>query len=301
MGDRSQVQREVAAYAAVALAALCWSGNHVLGRAIAGQIPPVAISMLRWGIPALLLLPFALPHLRRDARALWDHIWIIAALAAMGGAIFGTLQYVGLQYTTAINVSVLNSVTPVLIIAAGLMIFGDPVSWRQMLGIAISLAGVLAIIAKGDPAVFAGLDLNWGDLIIVFNQVVFAVYSAMLRLRPQIHWLSFTFTMAVISALVTAPAAGIEYWSGSRMPWTWETLAVIGYVSIFPSVVATVAWIRGVDLIGQGRAGALLHLIAIYSAVLASLLLGEHLMPFHFAGFGLILGGVWLAAHKATR
>ena len=299
MGDHSPLRRDAVAYGAIALAALCWSGNHVLGRAIAGHIPPVAISMLRWAIPALILLPFALPHLRRDARVLRDHIWIIAVLATMGGAIFGTLQYVGLQYTTAINVSVLNSVAPVFIIAAGLLMFGDAVSGRQIVGIAISLTGVLAIVAKGDPGVLAGLDFNWGDLIILFNQGIFAVYSAYLRLRPKIHWLSFTFAMAAISALVTAPAMIVEHWAGYRMPWTWETLAVIGYVSIFPSVVATIAWIRGVDLIGQSRAGALLHLIAIFSAVLASLLLGERLMPFHFAGFGLILCGVWLAAHKA--
>ena len=298
MDDRSSLRRDAVAYMAVALAGLCWSGNHILGRAIAGHIPPVAISMLRWAIPALILLPFALPHLRRDAPLLRAHFWIIAFLATTGGAIFGTLQYVGLQYTTAINVSVLNSMAPVLIIAAGMMIFGDTVTWRQVVGIAVSLTGVLAIVAKGDLGVLVALDVNWGDLIIIFNQGIFAVYSAYLRLRPKIHWLSFTFTMAAISALVTAPAMLIEHLSGNQLQLTWETLAAIGYVSIFPSVVATVAWIRGVDLIGQGRAGAMLHLIALYSAVLASLLLGERLMPFHFVGFALIIGGVWLAARK---
>ena len=91
----------------------------------------------------------------------------------------------------------------------------------------------------------------------------------------------------------------IEHMSGYTLQLDGETLAALAYVSIFPSVVATVVWNKGVDLIGPGRAGAMLHLIALYSAIMASLLLGERLMPFHFAGFALIISGVWLAARKA--
>src|SRR6185295_14734911 len=106
------------AYLLVALAALCWSGNHILGRAIAGHVPPFAISTVRWVVPALILWPFAHRHLRQDWPVIRRHWSVFLFLALTGGTVFGALQYIGLQYTTAINVSVLNSLAPVLIVAA---------------------------------------------------------------------------------------------------------------------------------------------------------------------------------------
>lgn len=287
------------AYLLVAISALCWSGNHILGRAIAGHVPPLAISAIRWLLPALILWPFARPHLKRDWPAIRQHWKLIVFLGLIGGALFGALQYVGLQYTTAINVSVLNSLAPVLIGAAGVALFGDRLTGMQMLGIAVSLAGVLVIISKASLAALGNLGFNWGDVIILFNMATWAVYSACLRLRPPLHWLSFTFTLAVISGLATLPFWMLEHAGGLTLQPTLLTAGALAYVSIFPSLVAYACWNRGVELIGANRAGVFLHLVPLYSAVLAGFLLGESLMLYHVAGFLLILGGVWLAAHKA--
>jgi drug/metabolite transporter (DMT)-like permease len=287
------------AYLLIAISALCWSGNHILGRAIAGHVPPFAISTVRWLMPALILWPFARPHLARDWPAIRRHWKLILFLGIIGGALFGALQYIGLQYTTAINVSVLNSLAPVLIGMAGVALFRDRLTGRQMLGIAVSLAGVLVIISKASLAALGTLGFNWGDLIILFNMVMWAVYSACLRLRPPLHWLSFTFALALISGVATAPFWIWEHASGFTLQPTLLTVGALAYVSIFPSLVAYAGWNRGVDLIGANRAGVFLHLVPLYSAVLAGLLLGESLMLYHVAGFLLILGGVWLAARKA--
>lgn len=283
----------------VAIAALCWSGNHILGRAIAGHVPPFAISTIRWLLPALILWPFARPYLARDWPAIRQSWKLILFLGIIGGALFGALQYVGLQYTTAINVSVLNSLAPVLIGAAGVALFGDRLTGRQMLGIAVSLAGVLVIISKASLAALGNFGFNWGDLIILFNMAMWAVYSACLRLRPSLHWLSFTFAIAVISGVATLPFWVLEHAGGHTLQPTMLTAGALAYVSIFPSLVAYACWNRGVELIGANRAGVFLHLVPLCSAVLAGLLLGESLMPYHVAGFLLILGGVWLAARKA--
>jgi len=283
----------------VAISALCWSGNHILGRAIAGHVPPFAISTVRWLLPALILWPFARPHLKRDWPAIRQHWKLILFLGLIGGALFGALQYVGLQYTTAINVSVLNSLAPVLIGAAGVALFGDRLTGMQMLGITVSLAGVLVIISKANLAALGSLGFNWGDVIILFNMATWAVYSACLRLRPPLHWLSFTFMLAVISGLATLPFWMLEHAGGLTLQPTLLTASALAYVSIFPSLVAYACWNRGVELIGANRAGVFLHLVPLYSAVLAGFLLGESLMLYHVAGFLLILGGVLLAAHKA--
>jgi drug/metabolite transporter (DMT)-like permease len=307
-GDAASPERRRwgAAFAAnpcllLALASLCWSGNHVLGRAIAGHVPPYGVSTVRWVVGALALWPIVHPHFRRDWPTVRRHWRIILFLALSGGALFSALQYVGLQYTTALNVSVLNSLAPVLIVAAGAALFGDRLRPLQLLGIATSLAGVLFIVTRGELQAVTALRFNAGDMIIFFNMAVLAVYSACLRRLPRLHWLTFLFLLSAISSIATAPFFVWEHLSGITFQATWLTLFALAYVAIFPSLVAFAAWNRGVELIGANRAGAFLHLIPFYSALLASLFLGEPTMPYHVAGFVLILAGVTLAARRGGR
>jgi drug/metabolite transporter (DMT)-like permease len=286
-------------YLLLAMASLFWSGNHIVGRAIGGHVPPLAISTIRWAIPAVVLWAFAHKQIRADWPTIRAHWKIMLWLGATGGALFTALQYVGLQYTSALNVSVLNSLVPVLIVATAAALFRDRVSARQIGGIAISSAGVLVIIAHGEIETLRALGFNWGDLIIVFNMMVFAIYAVYLRLRPQIHWLSFMFMLAVISAGGTLPFFIWETLAGNPLHLDLMTVAAIAYVAIFPSVIAFAAWNRGVELIGASRAGPFVHLVPVYTAVLAGALLGEHLYAFHVAGFVLIIAGVWLASKRA--
>ena len=287
-------------YLLLALAALFWSGNHIVGRAIGGHVPPGGISTVRWLIPSILIWPWVRPHLKRDWPAIRTHWKAMLWLGVTGGALFTALQYVGLQYTSALNVSVLNSLVPVLIVATSAALFRDRISPMQLAGIVVSSLGVLTIIGRGSLDVLARLAFNWGDLIILFNMLVFAIYAACLRLRPPMHWLSFIFVFAVLSVAFTLPFAVIEFMQGERFQADWQTVAAIGYVSIFPSVIAFAAWNRGVELIGANRSGPFLHLVPVYTAVLGSTLLGEHLAVFHIAGFALILAGVWLASVRPS-
>src|SRR3954447_3457208 len=139
------------AYLILALASLCWSGNHLTGRAIAGHVPPLTITTLRWLLAALVLFPFIRGQLVRDWPEIRRHIGVLIYLALIGGGIFGALQFVGLQLTTALNVSVMNSLGPVFIAAAGAVMFRDRLTRGQFIGIVVSLLGVLAIITKFDP------------------------------------------------------------------------------------------------------------------------------------------------------
>jgi drug/metabolite transporter (DMT)-like permease len=282
----------------LALASLFWSGNHIVGRAIAGLVPPIGISAARWLLPAIVLWPFAKPHLARDWPRIKSHWRLLLFLGVSGGAIFTVGQYVGLQYTTALNVSVLNSLSPVVIVACGALIFGDRLKWLQITGIATSLCGVLAIVTKLEPRTLLDLAFNRGDIIIVANMALIGVYSSFLRRLPQLHWLSFIFILALISAVCTLPFAVWEHFSGYVFQATWLTVFAVLYVAIFPSVISYAAWTRGIELIGSNHAGPFLHLVPLYSALFASIFLGEQLMAYHAVGFALILTGVWLAARK---
>lgn len=288
-------------YLLLATTSLLWSGNHIIGRATGGQVPPMALAAARWLIPAIVMWPLARHHLQRDWPAIRAHWKIMLWLSLTGGALFTVLQYVGLQLTSALNVSVLNSLVPVLIVAVSAIFFRDRITARQWIGIATSSAGVLAIIAHGQLETLAALAFNGGDLITLVSMVLFAVYAAYLRLRPNIHWLSFLFVLAVVSTIFNVPLFVWEMIDGARLQPTLITFVAIGYVSLFPSLLAFAAWNRGVELIGANRAGPFLHLVPIYTAVLASTLLGEHLAAYHVIGFALILAGVWLASRRPSR
>ncbi len=288
------------AYLLLAIASLFWSGNHVLGRAIAGEAPPIGLAMLRWLLPAVFLWPFARPHLARDWPVIKRHWFLLFFLGVSGGSIFSAGQYIGLQYTTALNVSVLNSLTPVFILVTGALIFRDRLTAAQIGGILISFAGVLVIVSKLSVETIANLNFNIGDIIIVANMAIMAIYSSYLRLAPKMHWPSFIFIVAAVSTVSALPFAIWEYAAGPRFHETWFVFFTVIYVAIFPSLISYAAWTRGVELIGPNRAGPFLHLTPLYSALLASVFLGEQLRAFHVLGFALILSGVFLASRQPS-
>ena len=287
------------AYLLLSFMALCWAGNQVLGRAVAGHIPPITYSFLRWSLATVIVLPFALPHLRRDWPVIRTHWRYLTFVGAIGGGLFNTLQYIGLNHTTALNSVVLNSTGPIFIAMASFLIFRERLTVWQAGGTAVSMAGVLGIITKGDLAVLHALAFNNGDLLLMTGMATNGIYTALLRDRPVIHWLSFLLTLFLVSALVVLPFLIWESASGARMEVTPFTLAAITYVAIFPSVVAYICLTRGVELIGANRSGIFLHMIPLFGALLAVGLLGEPLRVFHVIGFALILCGVALASRKS--
>lgn len=285
-------------YLLLALTSLFWSGNHVIGRAASGEVPPLTIAVVRWLVPTILLWPFVRERLRRDWPAITAHWKIVLWLAFSGGALFTGLQYIGLQHTNALNVSVLNSLVPVLIVIVSAVAFRDRVTRVQLAGIMVSSLGVLAIVSRGDLTNLRAMSFNTGDLITLFTMLVFALYSTSLRLSPRIQPLNMLYLIAALSTVVTMPFAIWEWSTGFQLKANWLTAGTLAYVSFFPGLAAYALWNRGIALIGANRAGPFLHLIPVFTAIIATTALGEHLYAFHIAGFALIIGGVWLASAK---
>lgn len=287
------------AYLLLSAMALFWAGNQVLGRAVAGHIPPVAFAFLRWSLATVFVLPFAMPYLRRDWPVVRETWPMLAFLGVTGGGAFNTLQYIGLNYTTALNSLILNSTGPILIAIACVLIFKDRLTTPQIVGTLISMAGVLVIVSRGEPETLLTLSLNRGDLIILFAMAITAVYTAYLRLRPAIHWITFLFCMFLASGLFNLPIVLVEMFVfGKFVQPTLFTILALAYVSIFPSILAYLCFTRGVELIGGVRAGIFMHLIPLFGALMAIMLLGEPLGMYHVVGFILIIAGVALTSRK---
>ena len=283
------------------MCALCWAGNHVIGRWIALESPPVppgGLTMMRWLLATIVLMPFAWPHVRADWPQLRTKPVSIAMLGLLGGTGFSVLQYYGLRYTSAVNVGVMNSVCPAFIILAGMVIFHDRVRMAQLGGVAVSLIGVLVILVKGDCVLLGQLSFSFGDIVVLANMGIFAIYSACLRLRPPLHWLTFTTVMSAIACAGSVPVAVVETMTGDVLRATWPTAMAIVYTGLFTSVIAYLAWNAGVATLGAQRAGAFLHLVPLFGAILSVLLLGEQPHPYHAIGLLLIIAGVTIAARR---
>lgn len=282
-------------YILLVLTVLFWSGNFILGRAVHADVPPVALAFFRWAGAFLIVIGFAVPHLRREWPVLLRHWRMLLLLSAVGIAAFNTLIYIGLGATTAINALLLQSALPVLIILFSYLLFGERTGVLALCGIGVSLAGVVTILTGGHPLAIVALVPNAGDVLVFLAVTSYALYSALLRRRPAVHALSFLAATFGLGAAMLLPFWLWELSTGAVMRLDRTTLLSIGYVAVFPSVLAYFCYNRGVQLIGANRAGQFIHLMPVCGSLLAVLILGEAFRPFHAVGMGLCFAGIVLA------
>jgi drug/metabolite transporter (DMT)-like permease len=287
-------------YLLLSLCSLFWAGNWVVGRAMRHEMPPVAMSFWRWTLALLILLPFAAPELRRKwpvVRANWRQLMLLGAL---GAAAFNTLVYVGLQYTAATNGVLFNSVTPILIILIASVFMREQLNWRQGVGVVLSLAGVLAIIARGDAGALVRLQFNIGDLWLMAAMVLWAAYTVVLKLRPrELSAVAFLAAMLALSLPLLLPVYLWEWSVRGGFALGASTVTALAYYATLPSIAAYLFWNRGVAQVGPSRAGLFVHLMPVFGALLSVIFLGERLHGYHFAGAALIFGGIYLTTRGA--
>jgi drug/metabolite transporter (DMT)-like permease len=283
-------------YLLLSLTALFWSLNWVIGRAIAGHVTPFALTYIRWIVALAVMLPFAWPAIRAHREAIRRNWKMIAWLGFWGTGLHNVFAYAGLQYTSATNGVILNSSVPIMIILLGWLIYRDTITRKQALGVAISMAGVLAILTRGDPSVLASLQLNKGDVIVVVGMVFWAAYTVFLRHKPvDVPGLALLACCAVVGVMLLTPLVAIEMvFLGGHVEVNAATLAAMLYVGVFPSFVGYIFWNRGVAEVGPNVAGIFMHLMPVFGSLLAWMFLGERIQAFHIVGIALILLGITL-------
>ncbi len=283
------------------LPGLFWAGNAIVARSITDEIPPVALAFWRWAVAALLIAPLAWPHLARDIPLMLRKWPIVLVLTTLGVSVFNTFLYIAAHTTTAINIVMLQTAMPIVVVIATFLIFRDTLTGRQAAGIAASFLGTLTLISHGDPAVLLGLDFKRGDLWMLAAVVSYAVYTALLRLRPPVHGLSFVFATFALGTILLLPFYIAETAWDHPMPLSLHAVAAIGYVAVFASILAYLAFNRTVELLGANTAGLVVHLVPVFGTVLAVLLLGEQLHAYNLIGIALIALGLWLATRQPAR
>lgn len=279
------------AYLLLLVAMLSWAANLVIGRALVGVVGPLTLSWSRWTIATCLILPFAGRELWRH-RTVFVREWkLFVTLGVFGFAGSNAFCYLALQWTTAVNASLINAIQPLMIFAASLAVLGERFQARQFVGLALALFGVVAIVIRGDPGALLTLELNRGDVFMLLGVGAWCLYSIRLAARPrELSPLALAAALFIIGMLTTMPFAAWE----ARLDPTPAALAALLYLGIFPSIVAILCWNRAIALIGPARASVFTYLMPLIAAFLAMMFLGERIEVFHLVGGSLIFAGLAL-------
>lgn len=274
---------------------LSWAGNVVAGQAAAGEIAPFQLVLARWVMVAgVLSLLFG-----RELIAHWDQVrpFLPRALvmATLGFTGFNGLFYLASLWTTGVNIGILQGSVPVFVLIMAGIAYGARVAPVQVAGVTLTMVGVVIVATGADPARLIAAGVNPGDALMLLACMFYAFYTTALTRRPMIPGRAFFTLMAVIAAVTTLPFALLEAaitapgWPSGR-GWL-----ITLYVAIFPSCLAQLFFLRGVDLIGAGRAGVYVNLVPVFGALLSVAVLGQRAAPYHGLALALVLAGIWLA------
>ncbi len=283
-------------YLLLALTCLFWAGNSVIGRALRDDVPPITLSFWRWSIALVILLPWAARPLVRQWRVILAHWKVMAFLSILGIPTFNTINYAALHTTTATNSVLINSACTLMIIAVNFLMFGVRATPRQWIGLAISIAGVLVIVSRGDPRALLALEFVRGDVLLLIAAFSWAIYTACLRWQPrELDQLTFAAASITIGVIALAPLYCWEAASAAPVAFSPGVVAGIAYTGVFPSVLATLFWNQAVAAVGANRSGQFMNLVPVFGITLAVIFLGEALQPFHLVGAAVIFTGIYLA------
>ncbi|MEJ1383545.1 MAG: DMT family transporter [Candidatus Sedimenticola sp. (ex Thyasira tokunagai)] len=284
------------AYLMLSCSALFWSGNFVIGRAIATDIPPITFSYWRWSLALALILPFTVKSLITQWPIIRANLLPLIFLGLLGVSGFNTFVYLGLQETTATNALLINSFIPILIILLSRIIIGTPITPGRLAGILVSTIGVLLLVVQGSLENLLSLKINQGDLWILAASFIWAIYSIGLRRRPaDLPAQTFLLVTIIVGFLILSPIYWFNPLNEPIFSLNTGNLMAIGYVALFASIGAFLCWNQGVKIVGAGSAGQFIHLMPLFGTAMAIAFLGEQLYWFHVVGAVAIGTGILLS------
>jgi drug/metabolite transporter (DMT)-like permease len=282
---------------------LLWAGNAVVGRLVRDLVSPLTLNFVRWVIAFVLLLPLAWPVLRPSS-PLWAHWKRYAVLGLLGIGCYNAFQYLALQTSTPINVTLVGSSLPLWMLATGAMFFGARVSGREIGGALLSMLGVLLVLSRGEWGQLLALRLVPGDLYMILGTIAWAFYSWFLvrTTAPQgvrQDWAAFLMAQLVFGLGWSGALAAGEWAAGAaHVEPGWPLVSAMLFIGIGPAVLAYRCWGTGVQRAGPQAASIFMNLTPLFAAILSAAFLREPPHWYHGAAFLLIVGGIVVSSRR---
>ena len=288
------------AYFILVLTTIFWSGNFIVGKAASMfQIPPFSLNFYRWFFAGLILLPFTYKEIINNKKYILDNLGFFIILGVTSITIFNSIVYYSLYYTQVISGILMISTIPVWIIFISSILNIEKTNIFQILGVVLSLTGVIFIITKADLNLIKNLDFNKGDLSMVVAMFSWAIYSALLkRKKYEISQIALLEVVIICGLTFLVPIYFIERSMGNLIILGNPFYLTLAYVVIFPGLAAFFFWIKGISIIGANRAGIFLHLMPIFGAIMAMLIFDEKFMFYHILGAIFIIAGITISNKK---
>ncbi|MAH54212.1 MAG: DMT family transporter [Pelagibacteraceae bacterium] len=297
------LSKEKTAYIFLILTTLFWSGNFIVGKAASlFEIPPFTLNFYRWLFAWLILAPFTLKEILKKKNYILENIKLILILGITSITIFNSIVYYSLNFTQVISGVLMISTIPVMIIFFCWIFKIEKTNIYQITGVIFSLLGVVVIITKADLRIILNLNFNKGDLWMAVAMFSWAIYSALLRKKNfKLSQLSLLQTIISAGLIMLLPAYLIEFAMGYRVNIHLPFILTLTYVVFFPGLASFTLWIKGISIIGSNRSGIFLHLMPIFSTILAILIFNEKFMAYHLIGAIFIVTGIVLSSKKTKH
>ena len=277
------------------LATLMFAGHTIAARISVNEISPMLLMELRWILCLLVLIAFCRIKLISQMPAVKERLGWVFMMGGFGMAGFTVFFILAAQYTTAVNLGITQGSIPAFVMIIGLVVLRTRISSLQICGLVLSLGGVVLLVSGGSINVLKSVKFNIGDLLMLVACLCYAGYTLGLSRRivmPPVLILAFFSAAAVVTLTI---CTSIEYAQGNLiMPGLKGWLLVI-YCAIFPSLLAQILFMRGVELAGSNRAGLYVNLVPVFAALFAVIILGEIMHFYHIMSLALVLGGIYLA------
>jgi len=290
--------KDKAAYIFLILTTLFWSGNFIVGKtASLFEIPPFTLNFYRWAFAWLILAPFTLKEVIDKKNYILKNIKLIIILGITSITIFNSIVYYSLNFTQVISGVLMISTIPVMIIIFCWLFRIEKTNIYQIFGVIFSLSGVVVIITRADLNILLNLNFNKGDIWMVVAMFSWAMYSALLRKKKfELSQLSLLQIIITAGLIFLLPAYLVELSLGYKTSINLPFILTLTYVVLFPGLASFIFWIKGIAIIGSNRSGIFLHLMPIFSTIMAILIFGEKFMIFHSIGAVLIIAGIILSS-----
>ena len=280
---------------------LMWAANVVAGKLAVGQISPMTLVSMRWLIVCVIMFFMVRGRIGAELPKLKPFWPLLLIGGAFGFTGFNALFYLAAHHTNGVNISIIQGAIPVFTLLGAFLVYGSRFSAMQVIGLMLTLAGVVLVAAKGDFSTLAKLQFNIGDVELLIACVFYSTYILALRNRPEVSGLGLFAVMAGIAFVTAVPLALFEVWQGD---FFWPTpfgMLILLYVALFPSLISQVFFMRGVELIGPARAGLFANLLPVLGAILSIVFLGEQFGLYHAIALGLVLGGIYTAERLGVK
>tara|TARA_B100001094_G_scaffold298887_1_gene323128 strand:+ start:364 stop:1251 length:888 start_codon:yes stop_codon:yes gene_type:complete len=294
------VTQNFKAYLMLVLATLFWAGNFIVGKvAFVENIPPMSLAFFRWSLVWLILLPFTYKDILRFKEIIIKNLPLLFFLALTSVGLFNSFTYLALVYTQVINASLFNTAIPAMIILLCFLLKIEKTNQFQIMGLVISVIGILSIITKLDFNILLSLNFNKGDIIMIGGVITWGLYSSFLKKKKfTLPLLTLVHILCTLGLLFLLPQFLFELSHGQIIKFDINLGYILVYLALFPSIGSYYCWAGAVTIIGANRAGIFLSLIPLFSTILAMIFFNEKFYFFHFIGSVLIIIGLFLSNRK---